>query len=92
MFAADFISDLAEDKLPYDFEEWLGLESGTPKFKANQQHQDSAIVLMLPGCKYVGPVNGPDKEKPVSQVETAVLAALRVQRHNPYLKYNHMDT
>nr|AJE25863.1 cap [Bovine adeno-associated virus] len=79
------------------FREFLGLEAGPPKPKANQQKQDNARGLVLPGYKYLGPGNGLDKGDPVNFAdEVAREHDLSYQKQleagdNPYLKYNHAD-
>lgn len=79
------------------FREFLGLEAGAPRPKANQQKQDDARGLVLPGYKYLGPGNGLDKGEPVNFADSVAREhdlAYNQQLEagdNPYLKYNHAD-
>lgn len=94
---AGYFPDWLEDNLGRGIDEWLHLEPGAPKPKANQQKQDSSRGLVLPGYNYLGPFNGPDRGEPVNAADAAA------QRHdqayqeqldqgdNPYLRYNHAD-
>lgn len=77
------------------FREFLGLQPGPPKPKAN--YQNAARGLVVPGYKYLGPFNGLDKGEPVNKADQAALAhdkeydKLLEAGDNPYLKYNHAD-
>lgn len=77
--------------------EFLELEAGPPKPKPNQQKQDNARGLVLPGYNYLGPFNGLDKGEPVNRAD-AVAREHDISYNeqlqagdNPYLKYNHAD-
>lgn len=77
--------------------EFLELEAGPPKPKPNQQKQDNARGLVLPGYNYLGPFNGLDKGEPVNRAD-AVAREHDISNNeqlqagdNPYLKYNHAD-
>lgn len=77
--------------------EFLGLEAGPPKPKPNQQHQDQARGLVLPGYNYLGPGNGLDRGEPVNRADEVAREhdiSYNEQLEagdNPYLKYNHAD-
>ena len=77
--------------------EFLELEAGPPRPKPNQQKQDNARGLVLPGYNYLGPFNGLDKGEPVNRAD-AVAREHDISYNeqlqagdNPYLKYNHAD-
>lgn len=94
---AGYFPDWLEDKLGRGVDEWLHLEPGPPKPKANQQKQDSSRGLVLPGYNYLGPFNGPDRGRPVNAADAAAQKHDQAyqeqldQGDNPYLKYNHAD-
>lgn len=77
--------------------EFFDLEAGPPKPRAHQQSQDDTRGLVLPGYKYLGPLNGLDKGEPVNHAD-AVARDHDVEYgkqleggDNPYLRYNHAD-
>nr|ABZ10812.1 capsid protein [Adeno-associated virus 13] len=92
-----YLPDWLEDNLSEGVREWWALQPGAPKPKANQQHQDNARGLVLPGYKYLGPGNGLDKGEPVNAADAAALEHDKAYDQqlkagdNPYLKYNHAD-
>lgn len=94
---AGYFPDWLEDTLGRGVQEWLDLEAGPPKPKANQQKQDSSRGLVLPGYNYLGPFNGPDRGEPVNAADSAAQKHDQAyqeqldQGDNPYLKYNHAD-
>lgn len=94
---AGYFPDWLEDTLGRGVQEWLDLEPGPPKPKANQQKQDSSRGLVLPGYNYLGPFNGPDRGEPVNAADAAAQKHDQAyqeqldQGDNPYLKYNHAD-
>lgn len=77
--------------------EFLDLEPGAPRPKANQQKQDQR-GLVVPGYKYLGPFNGLDKGQPVNKADEVAREhdleynKLLEAGDNPYLKYNHADS
>nr|WRQ19907.1 MAG: cap protein [Adeno-associated virus] len=94
---AGYFPDWLTDNLGRGVEEWLNLEPGAPKPKANQQKQDSSRGLVLPGYNYLGPFNGPDRGEPVNAADAAAQKHDQAyqqqldQGDNPYLRYNHAD-
>lgn len=94
---AGYFPDWLTDNLGRGVEEWLNLEPGAPKPKANQQKQDSSRGLVLPGYNYLGPFNGPDRGEPVNAADAAARKHDQAyqqqldQGDNPYLRYNHAD-
>nr|WBT00708.1 capsid protein [synthetic construct] len=97
MAADGYLPDWLEDNLSEGIREWWALKPGAPQPKANQQHQDNARGLVLPGYKYLGPGNGLDKGEPVNAADAAALEHDKAYDQqlkagdNPYLKYNHAD-
>nr|UAJ21439.1 capsid protein [Duck adeno-associated virus] len=107
MSAADSVPDWLENfvrkHIVNPVAEFAHLEAGAPKPKPHQQHQnrgdakDDSRGLVLPGYKYLGPLNGLDKGEPVNAADAAALAHDKAYDEqlkagdNPYLKYNHAD-
>nr|AGA15926.1 capsid protein VP1 [Adeno-associated virus] len=88
----DWLEEIGEG-----LKEFLGLEPGPPKPKPNQQKQDNARGLVLPGYNYLGPGNGLDRGEPVNRADEVarehdISYNEQLQAgDNPYLKYNHAD-
>lgn len=76
--------------------DFIDLEPGAPKPLPNQQKQDQR-GLVVPGYKYLGPLNGLDKGPPVNKADAVAKEhdieydKLLKEGDNPYLKYNHAD-
>ena len=86
------------EKVAHGLTEFLDLEPGAPKPKADQQKQNhGSRGLVLPGYNYLGPGNSLDRGEPVNEADAAAqkhdqeYQKLLDQGDNPYLRYNHAD-